>query len=261
MNPRAAVIDLGPGYADPSLLATDLVARAFSTVLEELGPAALAYGADAGPLALRRLLADRSSCADATNIVTTAGTSDAIGWLAREFARCGRSVITESLTYDLGREIFEFYGVPTFALPASDSALEPDELRPVIDDLYRETGRPPVLYLVPTFHNPTGRVLDASLRCEIVSLARSREVMVVADEAYGDLGFTPRPEPTLWALSEGDGSVVELHTFSKTIGPGLRLGWIVADPPLAATVTADASPRQWWRPEPRRRHGYGMDAA
>lgn len=88
--------------------------------------------------------------------------------------------------------------------------------------------RPKLLYLNPSFQNPTGRTLSLSSRQAVIDLARRYRIPVIEDEAYRDLYFEKPPPPTLHKL-EGNGLVIHLRTFAKTLAPGLRLGYVIAD--------------------------------
>lgn len=96
-----------------------------------------------------------------------------------------------------------------------------------LEDLFVKR-RPKLLYLNPSFQNPTGRTLSLGVKRGVIELARNYRVPVVEDEAYRDLHFGEPPPPTLREL-EGNGLVIHLRSFSKTLAPGLRLGYVVAD--------------------------------
>ncbi|MFD4672023.1 aminotransferase class I/II-fold pyridoxal phosphate-dependent enzyme [Lentzea sp. NPDC058450] len=214
------VLDLGPGYPGPDLQPVELIRYAYARALDEFGSAALAYGDNAGALPLREVLARRAS-ADPANVVVTAGTSQALHLLGTTFGRPGQTVVTDRLGYDYGRAILTSCGLRLVHVPADSEGMDPAAFESALD------GDIAFAYLNPTFHNPTGQVVGERRRRELLEVARRRGVLVVEDDAYAELGFAAVPPPL--ARLDPDG-VIRLGTFSKTLGPGLRLGWLTAGP-------------------------------
>jgi len=238
------MVELGPGYLDASLLPTGQIRRWAAAAMDRWGGGALSYGADAGPLDLRAYLAVRAggggarACGPA-NVLMTGGTSLALDQLAVSLAAAGRAVLTESLTYDLGRMIFAGRGVPLVAVPGPVDDLDVDEFRRQAERAARLTGQPPAFYLIPTFHNPTGRVLSAERRQQILAVAHDAGALVIEDQAYADLAYGPAPPRPLWRDAPDAERVVSLYSFAKCLAPGLRVGWIVTGERLAAELAAD----------------------
>jgi 2-aminoadipate transaminase len=244
-EPRPGMVELGPGYLDAALLPVGLIGRWAAAAVAYWGGGALAYGANAGPLELRAHLAARVSggepdaCGPA-NIVTTGGTSQALGQLAARLSRDGRVVLTEALTYDLGRMIFAGRGVTTVAVPGPIDDLDIGQFQLHVQRAVRRTGKAPAFYLIPTFHNPTGRVISAERRREILALAHDTGSMIIEDQAYAELSYDPAPAPKpLWRDAPDPDLVIGLYSCAKTIGPGLRIGWAVSGERLAAGLAAD----------------------
>lgn len=232
----AGVVNLGPGYLDPRLLPTAALRDAYVSALAEYGPAALAYGENQGPLPLRTALANRITIADGTpcspdQLVITAGTSSMLDLIARSVPT-GAVVLVEDLSYDLGVEIFRARGLSIRRVPTDEHGMAPDALAQAIE---RDSGRVAFVYLVPTFHNPTGRVVPPDRRAALLAIARRHEVTVIEDDAYADVFYEPDSVPRSLAGSAGYTGVVRLGSFSKSLAPGLRLGWLAAD---AATASA-----------------------
>ncbi|MFF9013824.1 aminotransferase class I/II-fold pyridoxal phosphate-dependent enzyme [Streptomyces sp. NPDC014870] len=226
------VVDLGPGYLEPELLAVDEVLPLYREALSEYGPAALSYGANAGPEPLRALLAARHGCAP-EEVMVTAGTSQALALLCTVLGRPGASVVAESTCYDLARAIMTDHG-----LRLRETAADGEGVRPEALDRALSAGEDVAfVYLTPTFHNPTGTVAGEPRRRELLAVAARHGVPIVEDDAYGELGLDPvTPPPPLAALA-GRRGVIRLGSFAKTLGPGLRLGWLEADPELVRTLT------------------------
>jgi len=167
----------------------------------------------------------------------TAGTSAAIDHLAMRFAREGRILLTESLTYDLGRRIFTGWGVRTVAVPGPVDDLDVDQFRKAAEQAARSARTSPVIYLIPTFHNPTSRVLSAERRLEIVAMAQETDSLIVEDHAYSDLGYeSSPPPPPLWNYGTDTDQVISLYSLSKCLAPGLRIGWLLSSECLVSEL-------------------------
>jgi 2-aminoadipate transaminase len=233
------IFDLSPGYLDPGLMPGELIGRWSSAAVDRWGSKTLAYGAQGGPQPLRAALTDRLLRTASTphitdeNIVTTAGTSAMIEELAMRFSREGRVVLTESLSYDLAIGIFRGWGVDVHGVAGPSEDLDVDGFRRASVQAIRTSGLAPAYYIIPTFHNPTGRTLSVDRRGELLSLADEMNSLIIEDQAYAGLSFEDVPPPPIWAMAEDPESVVSLYTASKFLAPGLRLGWIVAGQRLA----------------------------
>lgn len=246
--PRPGITDLGPGYLDPALIPAGLIRRWAGMAIDQWGTAALSYGADEGPAVLRQFIADRMSDGGAghcgaQNVLVTAGTSAALDRLAADLALAGTVVLTESLSYDLGRLIFTTRGVRTVEVPGPADDVDVAELRRAARTVLDSTGRPPAFYLIPTFHNPTGRVLSAARRQEILALADELEALVIEDQAYADLSYDGLPPPPLWQLTQRPDLVISLYSLAKCLAPGLRLGWLVSADAVVARLAASGERR------------------
>ncbi|HWO68693.1 MAG TPA: aminotransferase class I/II-fold pyridoxal phosphate-dependent enzyme, partial [Umezawaea sp.] len=232
---RPGVLDLGPGYLEPGLLPVDLLRDGYARGLAEYGAAALAYGANAGALPLREALAERVTVADGVpcgpdRVLVTAGTSYALNLIATTVAVAGQSVLVDETSYDFGRRILTDHGLLTREVPSDSQGMDPQALRDGVER-ERAAGREPgFVYLTPTFHNPTGKLVGTARRRELIAVAGDLGVLIVEDDAYAELDLDGGPPPRSMGGLAGYRGVIRLGTFSKTIGPGLRLGWLVAEP-------------------------------
>ena len=237
------VLDLGPGYLQPGLLPVDLLRGAYSAALAEFGAAALAYGNNEGALPLREALADRVTKSEGClcgpeNVVLTAGTSQALQLIATTLASPGEVVFTDRICYDLARALFLDCGLRLREVPTDSGGMDPVALAEAVAD-ERAAGRNPAfVYATPTFHNPTGLLVPAARRAELVAAASSLGVLIVEDDAYAELELDGQETPRSLAGLAGHRGVVRLRTFSKTLAPGLRLGWLLAEPAMAARLAA-----------------------
>ncbi|WP_257980430.1 enduracididine biosynthesis enzyme MppQ [Streptomyces sp. CB02959] len=233
------VVDLGPGYIEPALLPVSLLRDAYAQALAEYGAAALGYGHNPGAEPLRALLAARAAAADdrpcaPEQVVLTSGTSQALYLLATSLAAPGDTVLTEQLSYDLGRQIFRDCALRVDPVATDESGMVPEALDRALAQAASAGTRTAFVYLTPTHHNPTGRTMPPERRRRLLSVAARHDVLIVEDDAYAELPLTDdhTPPPSLAALA-GYRGVVRLCSFSKTLGPGLRLGWLLADRAVA----------------------------
>ncbi|GAA1363893.1 PLP-dependent aminotransferase family protein [Catellatospora chokoriensis] len=231
--PRPGIVDLGWGHPLPALLPVEQWSDAGRTALREHGWQALTYGAAAGPGPLIEWLADHLGEGDhrstrTSEIFVTNGASHGLALVADLLVDPGDAVLVDSPTYHLAFPILRDRRAELVGVPADDRGVHPARTAELLERLARDGRRVPMLYLVPTFANPTGRCLPAERRVELVDLARRAGLTIVEDDTYRELAYDEPAPPSLWSLAER-GTVVRLGTFAKTVAPGLRLGWINAD--------------------------------
>lgn len=204
--------------------------RALEATLDRHGAEALGYGPPAGWRPLRAFIAERAHRfglhLDASDVLVVGGSQSGLDLIARLLLHPGDTVITESPTYANALELFRQHGVRVLGAPMDGGGLRPEPLAAL---LRRE--RPKLVYLMPSFQNPTGLTLDTARRRAVLAVLRDAQVPVIEDHFDAELRFVGEHEPPLKAFDEA-GQVLLLGTFSKILCPGLRLGWIVAPPPV-----------------------------
>jgi DNA-binding transcriptional MocR family regulator len=236
---RAGVIDLGWGHPDPDLLPVEGLRSAADRALARWGADALGYGAGAGPYPLidevrQRLAAVDGRAPAADEVLVTAGNSWAIDQVATLLTRPGDAVLVESPTYHLAVRILSDHPVEVVPLPFDGEGLVVDAIPETLAALRSRGRRVALLYSVPTFHNPTGVSLSAARRRALVKIAAREGLLVLEDDAYRELAYdAPLAPPSLWS-EDGSGSVVRLGSFAKSLAPGLRSGYLTADPAIVA---------------------------
>jgi 2-aminoadipate transaminase len=170
------------------------------------------------------------------DIIVTAGSMMAIDELAAFLAGPGDTVLTEELSYmgSLGR--FRSLGLDIRGIPMHPmEGMDMDALEETLRHLAARGVTPKFIYTIATYQNPTGAILTLKRRKRLLELAGAYGVPVIEDDCYGDIHFEPTPPPpSLYALSGGSVPVVYVGSFSKIIGPGLRLGYMCVPPALAA---------------------------
>lgn len=227
------MISFARGAPAPECLDAELLADC-ARVAVERDPSVLAYGAGGGYGPLRELLAARHGVA-AGRVLLTAGALQGFVFYAEELlaARPGR-VLVEAPTYDRPLKVLARLGADVGAVAMDDEGLDPDALA-------QELANGPVsfLYTIPTFQNPSGRTLSTERRRRVVDLAAAHGLPILEDDPYGLVRYEGEQPPSLFEL-EGGSLVTYASSFSKTVAPGLRVGWFVAPAELAARLEARA---------------------
>ena len=216
-------ISFARGVPAPELLPIEELADCAKTAIERDGAAALLYGHTLGYQPLREWIGERHAV-DPARVLVTNGSLQAFHFILSAFGGAGR-VIIERPTYDRPRKILA--GFEEVAL--DDDGLDVDELERVLDH-----GSPTAfLYTIPTFQNPAGVTLSAERRRRLAELASARSLRILEDDPYGLVRFEGEPLPTLFEL-EGGRNVMYSSSFSKTIAPGLRVGYVILPEEIAA---------------------------
>ncbi len=215
-------------YPASELLPAEAFGEAMQTAIRESGPAVATYGPTAGYPPLRRTIAremrGQGSRVGPTDLLITNGAQQALELVFRTFVDPGDSVIIEEPTYTGALSVLSTLDARVVGIPFDEEGIRVDLLERAI-----ERHRPRLIYLQPTFHNPTTRVTSEARRREILAVTARHRVPVVEDDWGGALRFEGRDLPTLHAL-DGGRHVIYLSTFSKKLLPGLRVGWVAAPP-------------------------------
>jgi 2-aminoadipate transaminase len=184
----------------------------------------LGYGELAGYAPLRELIADRMVVrgihASPGEIMVTNGSQQGIDLVARLMLDPGDSILVEGPTYIGAMQTFDAYEVDYIVIPMDDEGIDVIALEERLDRLER---KPKLLYTIPAFQNPTGASISPARREALLELAERRHILILEDDPYGELWYDQPPAP---ALRADHPSVVYLGSFSKTIAPGLRVGWM-----------------------------------
>jgi DNA-binding transcriptional MocR family regulator len=239
---RPEFVELAFGEPDPRLLPVGAVRRAAAAALDRHGPAAIAYGSSQGPRELRAALAERIAAHEAVpleadEIVVTGGNSQALDQVLTVFTAPGDVVLVEVPTYNLALLTMRDHPVDVVGVPHDADGLDVEALAATLDTLRAEGRRARLLYTIPTFHNPTGVCLSAARRVALAARARDEDLLLVEDDVYRELAYDGKAPPSLWGLGP-DAPVLRLGTFSKSLTPGLRVGWVTGRADLRARFAA-----------------------
>lgn len=220
------VLNLGIGQPSPSLLPVEALSAAAKRALGSAAdPLLMQYGAKRGYAGFLSSLSKFLSrgygvTVGPDELMVTGGISQALGLVSDVLGRRSGVVVTGDPTYFLARGIFESAGLRVEGVAVDDRGLDVDALARRLDaGLVVD-----FVYCIPTFHNPSSVTLDPARAARLVDLAQARDFIVVADEPYVLLNFSERPA-CMMSYDAGRGRVLSLGSFSKILGPGLRLGW------------------------------------
>jgi 2-aminoadipate transaminase len=237
------MISLAGGYPGPELFDREGIREAANAALADAPVACLQYGPTEGLPGLReeiaRLLCGRGTACGPDDVLVTAGSQQGFDLLVRTLLRPGDAAVVERPTYTGPLRVLKVAGVTTLTVGVDAEGLVVDELEALLRD--PAVPRPRLLYVVPTFANPSGATMTLARRLKLLALAVEHRFVIAEDDPYGQLRFEGEPVPHLAALVDRvPGSrqwVVHLGSLSKVIAPGLRVGFLVAPAPLRRACT------------------------
>ena len=227
--------DFTGGNNDPDRLPLEGLIAAADTVLKREGRTLATYGLNSGPQGYRalreflvtKLKADAGIACTADEILITSGSLQALDLINRTLLARGDSVIIEQDCYQGSINRLLRLGVTPVGIPLDRNGMRIDALSTALDDLKRKGIRPKFIYTIPTVQNPTGTILPVERREEMLRLSVAHGVPIFEDDCYCDLVWSGKRPPALYAMSQ-HGGVIHIGSFSKSIAPALRVGYIVA---------------------------------
>jgi 2-aminoadipate transaminase len=246
------MISFAGGYPSPALFDTEGLHAAMEHAMRAPPAEWLQYANTQGELPLREALvawmARRAIVAKADQVLVTTGSQQGFDLILRVMVEPGDTVIVERPTYTTALQALRHAGARVVTVRTDADGMVVDELEPVL-------ARPGVkaIYTLPTFGNPTGATMPLARRKRLLELAVRHQLLIIEDDAYGDLRFDGEEVPALAALARDAGAedrLVYLATLSKIVAPGLRTGWMVAPPEIVqrcviAKQTIDLSTSPW----------------
>ncbi len=244
LTQKPGMISFAGGLPAPEVFPIQRFEEACHKVLTEQAALALQYGQTEGYQPLRELLANNMARyginAKVENVMITSGSQQALDLLGKLFINRGDRILVEAPTYLGALQAFNVYGAEYESVPIDEDGLRTDLL---VEPL---RSGPKFMYVLPNFQNPAGTTLSEVRRHELVLLADRFGIPIVEDDPYGQLRYEGEHLPPLVVLDRENlrrdsgysiGNVIYLSTFSKTLAPGLRLGWIVAPPEIISKLT------------------------
>jgi len=234
---QSDIISFAGGTPDAELFPRDLLADIASRVIREQGKLSLQYGETIGWKPLREAVADylKAQGIDCTvdNILITTGSQQGLYLSGLTLLNPGDGVVVEKPSYLGGLLSFQNFSAEFLPVNCGADGLDPHEVDRTITKAAR---KPKVIYTIPTFQNPGGSTMPEAQREKLVEVARKHDLLILEDNPYGELNFTGKAIKPIKSFDR-DGRVIYLGSFSKIASPGMRLGWVCADPALISRMT------------------------
>ena len=235
--------DFGSGRTDPASFPTAALVEAARQAIPEVGADLVLYPGDLGHRGLREVMAARESRREGVevspdHIALMNGSMQAVTLVAEALMeQPGDFIVTEELTYSGTIGAYKGLGAQLVGVPLDEGGMRIDALDETLAELHRRGTPPRFIYALTTYQNPTGSVMAQDRRLELIEVARKHRTIVVEDNCYGDVHFEGDKEPALYALDEGEDQVY-IGSLSKILGPGIRLGYLMARPPMLDRILA-----------------------
>jgi len=230
------IISFAGGLPAPELFPIEETKAATDVVLSEMGPQALQYSPTEGYVPLREMIVRHMArygiVVDVDNVLITSGSQQALDLIGKILINPGDRILTDEPTYLGAIQAFTMYGAEYVTVPIDEDGMQVSKLEQAL------RAGPKFMYILPNFQNPAGVTLSLERRRDIIAFADRYGIPIVEDDPYGQLRYEGEHIKPLVVLDaerlqcEDDGkyggNVIYLSTFSKTLAPGLRLGWVVA---------------------------------
>lgn len=241
LHAKEDFISFAGGVPDPGLFPFEALREAAQRILQDpaLREVALQYGSSSGYLPLREKLASLVSREEAAvtpeNVIVTNGSLEALDLVGKLLIGPGDAIAVTAPAYFAALDTFKPYSPRFLDVPFANGSLDMNVAAHILKQ------KPKFFYINTDFQNPTGQSLSLGQRHQLLHLCADEDVIIVEDGAYNQLAFDGVERPSLLQLSHGlggHGTVIHVNTFSKTIAPGLRVGWICLPSDLRAKFVA-----------------------
>jgi 2-aminoadipate transaminase len=222
------------GHNDPTQIPASELAETAAAVLRRSGASLAMYNSDGpqGYRGLRDFVVDKVSgraaiTCSADDVLITSGSGQGLDLVYRLLLEPGDTVLVEEFSYGGAISKLKRLGVNIVGVPLDHDGIRMDALARIIEDLGRQGVVPKMIYTIPTIQNPSGSILPLERRRELIARSAKHGVPIFEDECYADLIWTTDAPPSLYSLDPRH--VIHVGSFSKTLAPALRLGYVIAD--------------------------------
>ena len=231
------IISFAGGLPAPELFPVKEMKATVDKVFEEHGQEAMQYGAAKGVTALREVIQQHvkekeNVDSELDNVLVTTGSEQALDLVGKAFVDPGDTVLVEQPTYLCALDVFRSYGANFASVEMDEDGMKMDAL----EEALKANPNTKLIYTVPNFQNPTGRTMTEERRKQLAELAEKYDVYVLEDNPYCEIRFAGQHVPAVKSFDKS-GHVLYMSTFSKTLAPGFRLGWLVADEDVVNKLT------------------------
>lgn len=228
------IISFAGGLPAPELFPVAAIAQAYADVFAEEGPAALQYSTTEGWRPLRdwiaRRMQQRGITVTGNRVLITTGSQQGIDLVGKVFIERGDAVVVENPCYLAALQAFCGHEANLIPVDSDNEGMRVDQLENAL-----KHSHPKLIYIVSEFSNPKGTTLSRERRTRLIELSSRYRVPILEDNPYGELRYTAEETQPLAAL-DNEGLVIHISTFSKTLSPGMRLGWLIASEEIFQTV-------------------------
>jgi DNA-binding transcriptional MocR family regulator len=231
---RPDVISFAGGMPNNHLFPVEEVDEIFRNLPLEKKETAFQYGPTSGypPLldTLKEYLRKKGLPVDTHKLIVTTGSLQAINILGMEFIDPGDVVFTENPSFIGGLAVFKAFQAKIIGIPLNEDGMDLEILEENLNKF-----NPKLLYIIPNFHNPAGISYSQQKRKDLLKILKGRDIVLLEDDAYNELFFNEKAKDEitpLMAMNDQDVEIVYTGSFSKILGPGLRLGWMLASPEI-----------------------------
>ena len=232
LTQKPGIISFAGGLPSPETFPIDVIADLSREVILEQGKWALQYGPTEGDPRLKdeiiKIMAKDGVKVERENLLITSASQQGLDMVGRVFINRHNPVIIGRPSYVGALGAFKSYSARFVGIEIDDHGIKIDKLSETLNSMREEADLPKFIYVVPDFQNPAGVTLSLERRHKLLELAREYQVLVIEDTPYRQLRYVGDHVPSLYELDNSEGYVISLHTFSKILFPGLRLGWVVA---------------------------------
>ncbi|MBI4258606.1 MAG: PLP-dependent aminotransferase family protein [Thaumarchaeota archaeon] len=230
--PNEVAYDFQVADPDPSHFPTEHIREAADRALSERGGQIAVYPDAMGDEKLRQIISDRTRILEDLSlpidqIIVISGSTQGLCLMADTFIEPGDTVITEQYTYPGTLRAFNRCAPQIAGIPLDKDGIDTEKLAEVLEDLRKRKVHPKFIYTITNFQNPTGVIMSLKRRKELIRLAKDYDTPIFEDDVYGDLIYEGTPLPSIYSLAGGE-NIIKLGSFSKIIGAGMRIGWLVA---------------------------------
>ena len=246
-EPRVAVkrarYDFAVAYPDPTSIPVEGLWQGLRDRIREDGKGLALYPPAQGneklrEVVIKKLARDRNMKVSKDELVLGHGSSQLIRDVLRLLINPGDVVITEEFFYVGTLHFLRFFEAEVIGMPMDDEGMRADELERTLGELESQGKKPKLIYIIPGYHNPTGHMMSLERRKSILAAAQKYGVPILEDDCYVDLRYEGGPPPPAIYSLDDRGQTMYVSSFSKIIGPGVRMGWLVAPPEVAGRVNA-----------------------
>lgn len=229
---QPGIISFAGGLPSPQTFPVEEIADLAGEIIRSQGTWALQYGPTEGDPRLKdeiiKIMKKEGVGVERENILIVTGSQQGLDMVARVFVNRHNPVIIGRPSYVGALGAFKSYSAKFVGVELDDEGMQIERLAETLNKMRLEADLPKFIYVVPDFQNPAGVTMTQERRKTLLELAKEYQVLVIEDTPYRQLRYVGDHIPSLYELDGGEGYVIALHTFSKILFPGLRLGWVIA---------------------------------